>query len=218
MRLETPLNIDFVKSKYVVLNVKQYDKWSRNIILTAYSQGKLMYVNKDRNYAYIRFKRPDEKILFNRCSITNDGKILVNLTDKMVDKAGRCCVDLIILSQDGIKYTINENELFVVKHTSDEEGNVKLEHYCEITTTDDGEGNVKIDQIISVGNLGEKKMLKVTDNPYPFVTDDDNGNVLWASVEEDGEIVIPDTYILSTMVFWLNVLEPSYNSAINILV
>lgn len=97
-KITKKINVDLHDSKYISINAKQYDKESRFVLISCYNNGDAYFVDKRSNYAYIRYKKPDDFGVFNSCEITNDGKILVELTEQMLSVAGKCCADIIIAS------------------------------------------------------------------------------------------------------------------------
>lgn len=94
------LNVDFHDAKYISINAKQYDRASRFILITCYNQGKLMSINNTSNSAYIRYRKSDDLGVFNSCEITNEGKILIELTEQMLAVAGKCLADLVIVTKN----------------------------------------------------------------------------------------------------------------------
>ena len=97
------INIDLHDSKYIQVNAKQYDRSSRFILVTCYNNGTVFPINNVNSFAFIRGRKPDELGIFNQCKITDDGKILVELTEQMLAVAGTCYVDLIILDNEPVE-------------------------------------------------------------------------------------------------------------------
>lgn len=102
------INVDFHDTKYISINAKQYDKESRFILVTCCDQGKVLQLDKDSNYAYIRYEKPDDLGVFNSCEITDDGKILIELSEQMLAFAGKCCADVIVADGE-IKVNMDED-------------------------------------------------------------------------------------------------------------
>lgn len=100
IKLATPLSIDFCDKKYVSINAKQYDTKSRFILVTCLNKGKIFSLDKQYHAAYVRYRKADELGVFNRCEVTNDGKVLVELTEQMLSVAGNCYADLVIISKN----------------------------------------------------------------------------------------------------------------------
>ena len=107
-KVYTDRNIDFNNEKYIVIKAKQYDRSSRYIRFTCFNDGNLVRLNKNENTAYVRYKKADEYGVFNECEITDDGKIIVELTEQMLAYQGNCSGDLVVL--EGIStYTVSED-------------------------------------------------------------------------------------------------------------
>ena len=90
------INIDVSQYKYISVNAKQYDRNLRYILITCYNQGELLPINRNTHFASIRYRKPDNYGVFNSCEITQDGRILVELTEQMLAVAGTCYADVVI--------------------------------------------------------------------------------------------------------------------------
>lgn len=114
------LNIDLYNSKYISVNAKQYDKSSRYILATCYNQGSIFPIDNISNYAFVRYRKPDEKNVFNCCDITKDGKVLIELTEQMLAFVGKCFIDLVIVHNEPIpidSIIVNNGELLTNENT-----------------------------------------------------------------------------------------------------
>lgn len=96
LQVTKQINIDVSNHKYISLDAKQYDRNLRYILITCYREGELLPINKNTCFASIRYRKPDEYGVFNSCEITQDGKILVELTEQMLAVAGTCYADVVI--------------------------------------------------------------------------------------------------------------------------
>lgn len=96
LQVTKQLNIDFSTQKYISLNMKQYDRNSRFILVTCYNQGELIRINNDTCFAYVRYRKSDNNGVFNVCTVTNDGKVLIEITEQMLSVSGMAYVDLVI--------------------------------------------------------------------------------------------------------------------------
>lgn len=103
------LNIDFFTQKYISIDAKQYDRESRFILVTCYDKGNLMPINNNTCFAYVRYRKADNVGVFNECEITNDGKILIELTEQMLATVGMSYVDLVIHEGVNLGVEISEN-------------------------------------------------------------------------------------------------------------
>ena len=109
-----PINIDFHDSKYISINAKQYDRKSRFVLATCYNNGVIFPLDNTSHRTYIRYRKADDLGVFNSCTITNDGKILIELTEQMVAVVGKCYADLVILENNPIVEVVeNTGELIV---------------------------------------------------------------------------------------------------------
>ena len=98
LRIIRSIDIDLYNKKCITIIAKQYDMNSRFILFTCYNQGNIFFLN-NTNYAFIRYKKPDDLGVFNQCTITPDGKILVELTEQMLSCPGHCDADILIVDK-----------------------------------------------------------------------------------------------------------------------
>ena len=92
------IDIDLYNKKYIAITAKQYDANSRYLLFTCYNQGNVFFLNSG-NCAFIRYRKPDDLGVFNQCTITPDGKILVELTEQMLSCPGHCEADILIVDK-----------------------------------------------------------------------------------------------------------------------
>ena len=90
------VNIDFYNKNHVIINAKQYDKQSRYILFSCYNKNEFIHIDKAACTAFVRYKKADDYGVFNKCTITDDGCVLAELTEQMLVAGGLCCADLII--------------------------------------------------------------------------------------------------------------------------
>lgn len=91
-------NIDFCNKNHVIINAKQYDKKSRHILFSCYNKNEFIRIDKAACTAFVRYRKADNYGVFNKCTITDDGCVLAELTEQMLAAAGVCCGDLIIVN------------------------------------------------------------------------------------------------------------------------
>ena len=103
------LNIDVSSHKYLSIDAKQYDRNLRYILITCYHQGSFLPINKNTCFASVRYRKPDNYGVFNTCEITQDGRILVELTEQMLAVAGLCYADVVIHENLNLAVNIVEN-------------------------------------------------------------------------------------------------------------
>lgn len=148
------LNVDLHDTKYITLNAKQFDRASRFILVTCYDQGNVVKLSNTINYAYIRYKKADDLGVFNSCKITDDGKILVELTEQMLAVPGMCYADLVLLDTSSSYETSSIDEtVSIVNDYYDGQGNLRLIGHPPIYATDDNQGNVTIASIAESGEI-----------------------------------------------------------------
>ena len=116
----TNINVDFYDKKYILINAKQLDKSSRFLSVTCYNKGEFYRIVSSEHTVYIRYKKADGYSILNSCEITNDGKILVELTEQMLASDGICYADLMIVSKsdadvdysdDGVILGVNSSSI-----------------------------------------------------------------------------------------------------------
>ena len=103
------LNIDVSNHKYLSIDAKQYDRNLRYVLITCYHQGSFLPINKNTCFASVRYRKPDNYGVFNTCEITQDGRILVELTEQMLAVAGICYADVVIHENLNLAVNIIEN-------------------------------------------------------------------------------------------------------------
>ncbi len=120
LRIMKNIDIDLYHKKYIAITAKQYDINSRYLLFTCYNQGNVFFLNSS-NCAFIRYRKPDDLGVFNQCTITSDGKILVELTEQMLSCPGHCDADILIVD--------NEENIIV-----NDGGNIQVKDGCIIST------------------------------------------------------------------------------------
>lgn len=108
------INVDFCDKRYILVNVKQYDKNSRVLSVTCYNRGEIFPINAGEHSAYVRYKKPDNNSVFNFCEINFKGKILVELTEQMLSTDGICYVDLVIVKKGDASVNADTGEIIVI--------------------------------------------------------------------------------------------------------
>ena len=91
------IDLDFLIKKTVFVDAKQGDRNSRYILVSCYSNGSFVNLTSEKHTAFIRYRKKDECISFNKCQITEEGKILVELTQQMLAFPGNCIADLLVM-------------------------------------------------------------------------------------------------------------------------
>lgn len=91
------ITVDFSNSRYVIINAKRYDSRSRYIRITCNNEGKKVDLDPNENSAFVRFQKPDGYEAFNKCVISDNGKIILELTEQMLATIGTSYADVVIL-------------------------------------------------------------------------------------------------------------------------
>lgn len=102
MNVTREIDVDFYSQEYIFVNAKQYDKISRFLQITCNNQGEPIALDSTKCKAYIRYRKADDLGAFNECVITEDGKVIVELTEQMLAAAGICYGDLVIYKIDDV--------------------------------------------------------------------------------------------------------------------
>lgn len=105
------VNIDFFNKNHVIINAKQYDKQSRYVLFSCYNKNEFVRIDKAAYTAFVRYKKADDYGVFNLCTITDDGCILVELTEQMLAADGLCCADLIIAKGRSLTFDPNTGSI-----------------------------------------------------------------------------------------------------------
>lgn len=158
------IKVDFHNTKYISVNAKQYDI-GRYISVSCYNQGNVFPINNIENYAFIRYRKPDELNVFNSCEITNNGKILIKLTEQMLSFSGRAYVDIVIVNNTPVsadKITINNGELL-----TNENANVLSTMLLTVNVIDAAIDNNEIESTNEYEALNEL-LIKAT-NDYSYI-------------------------------------------------
>lgn len=100
------ISLDLYHRKIITVEAKQYDKFSRYLLVTCLDQGTFFRLPPASVFAFIRYRKADELSVFNQCVITNDGKILVELTEQMLAVPGNSIADLLIIGNDSESFDI----------------------------------------------------------------------------------------------------------------
>lgn len=112
------VNVDFYDKKYMLLNAKQNDKNSRFLLVACYNHGEFCPINIDEHSVFVRYKKSDGYGVLNICDITDDKKILVELTEQMLASAGICYADLIVASKGSARLDPDTGEIVSIDNAS----------------------------------------------------------------------------------------------------
>ena len=87
----------------VIVNAKQYDTASRNIVVTCTDSGKTVQLDWTTMSAYTRCTKPDGNYILNKAAINPSGQVQIPLTQQMLAAVGKVTVDVMIFATNNIK-------------------------------------------------------------------------------------------------------------------
>jgi hypothetical protein len=114
----TNINVDFYDKKHILINAEQYDKNSRFISVSCYDHGTIYPINSNEHTAYVRYKKSDGYGVLHLCEISDDGKIIVELTEQMLAVSGICYVDLIVVRGGYVNVDPNSGDIVGINGSS----------------------------------------------------------------------------------------------------
>lgn len=112
------IDIDFYNQKYILVNAKQNDKYSRFLEATCYNRGELFSLNPNNHSAFIRYRKADEYGVFNKCNINYDGTIVIEFTEQMLAVAGMCYADLVVIDNGYAEVNPDTGEIVGIEDTA----------------------------------------------------------------------------------------------------
>lgn len=118
LQITTNIDVDFYDKKYILVNAKQLDKNSRLISVSCYYRGEIYPINYSEHAAYIRYKKADDYSVFNFCTITDNGKVLIELTEQMLAADGICYADLVIVNRGNAKIDTETGKIVTIDNAS----------------------------------------------------------------------------------------------------
>ena len=97
------ISLDFYNNNMVIVNAKQYDTASRNIVVTCTDSGKTVQLDWTTMSAYTRCTKPDGNYILNKAAINPSGQVQIPLTQQMLAVVGKVTVDVMIFATNNIK-------------------------------------------------------------------------------------------------------------------
>lgn len=97
------ISLDFYNNNMVIVNAKQYDTASRNIVVTCTDSGKTVQLDWTTMSAYTRCTKPDGNYILNKAAINPSGQVQIPLTQQMLAAVGKVTVDVMIFATNNIK-------------------------------------------------------------------------------------------------------------------
>lgn len=101
------ITVDFLNSRYIIINAKQHDSKSRFVRMTCTNVGQKVNLNPTDYSAFIRYRKSDGYGVFNKCIISTEGQIIFELTEQMLSTVGTSYADLVVI--DVAKSDINDD-------------------------------------------------------------------------------------------------------------
>lgn len=126
------IKLDFYDNKFLTINAKQYDEVTRYVQATCCIGGAKIYLDPQKNLVFVRYSKPDEYAVFNNCTITNDGDVLIELSKQMLTTEGLCLADVMILNQFNTD-SVDDSEL--KPPTITEDGEIILNTSTSVIST-----------------------------------------------------------------------------------
>lgn len=97
------ISLDFYNNNMVIVNAKQYDTASRNIVVTCTDSGKTVQLDWTTMSAYTRCTKPDGNYILNKAAINPSGQVQIPLTQQMLAVVGKVTIDVMIFATNNIK-------------------------------------------------------------------------------------------------------------------
>lgn len=82
------ITLDFVNNNFISVNAKQYDKGTRQIIITCTDKGKKQKLSSSLHRCNVRMIKPNNMPVLDTATINDDGTVTVLLTEDMLVSAG----------------------------------------------------------------------------------------------------------------------------------
>jgi len=82
------ITLDFCQNDYKTVTVKQYDKDSRNLIITCTDNGAFYKLNSSTLQCNVKMNTPDDRAIYDTATIKEDGTVLVTFSESMVYASG----------------------------------------------------------------------------------------------------------------------------------
>lgn len=91
------ITLDFYNNTLITINAKQCDHKLRGILATVSENGVPVVLDSSKVSAYVRCRKPDDKVVFDKCDIDSNGKVYIKLTNQILACAGKIAMDIIIV-------------------------------------------------------------------------------------------------------------------------
>lgn len=118
LRVYQDVTLDLQKTGYINIKTKQSDRKSRYLRITTTVDGKVVRWNNSMHCAYLRVMRPDNAAALGIATIDEDGKIICELKESMLEVEGLCSVDLAITDKTDLNLDTDLNANYYPKDDS----------------------------------------------------------------------------------------------------
>lgn len=82
------ITLDFCQNDYKTVTVKQYDKDSRNLIITCTDNGSFYKLDSSTLQCNVKMITPDDRAIYDTATINENGTVLVTFSESMVYASG----------------------------------------------------------------------------------------------------------------------------------
>lgn len=118
LKVYQDVTLDLQKTGYINIKTKQSDRKSRYLRITTTVDGKVVRWNNSMHCAYLRVMRPDNAAALGIATIDEDGKIICELKESMLEVEGLCSVDLAITDKTDLNLDTDLNANYYPKDDS----------------------------------------------------------------------------------------------------
>ena len=107
------ITLDFCRNDYKTITVKQYDKDSRNLLITCTDNGVVYKLDSSTQECNVKMNTPDNRAIYNAATINEDGKVFITFDENMVYDSGTGQLEIHIIEQS-TKRTLSSMILTVI--------------------------------------------------------------------------------------------------------
>lgn len=118
LKVYQDVTLDLQKTGYINIKTKQSDRKSRYLRITTTVDGKVVRWNNSMHCAYLRVMRPDNAAALGIATIDEEGKIICELKESMLEVEGLCSVDLAITDKTDLNLDTDLNANYYPKDDS----------------------------------------------------------------------------------------------------
>lgn len=161
------ITLDFCQNDYKTVTVKQYDKDSRNLIVTCTDNGNIYKLDPTAQQCNVKMITPDNRPLYKPATINEDGTILVVFDEDMVHVGGTGELEFQAI-EASTKKTISTMILTVIIVSSvyPDDAVIASEEFSALTNAilDVSESIVKVDRAVKESNEAIERIEQLENN------------------------------------------------------